>query len=71
MGQAAANGLGISVTSFVTNAAAAGYSANWPVSRRWRRGAWRSVACGLAGVVVVIGLLPTREPVPTQCGIVL
>ena len=63
MGQAAANGLGISVTSLVTDAAAGGYFANWPVVGALAPWRVAFIACGLAGVVVVIGLLPTREPV--------
>lgn len=63
MGQAAANGLGISVTSFVTNAAAAGQFATWPVVGALAPWRVAFVACGLAGIVVVLGLLPTREPV--------
>lgn len=62
MGQAAANGLGISITSWVTNAAASGRFADWPFVGDLAPWRVAFVACGVAGFVVVFGLLPTREP---------
>jgi MFS family permease len=68
MGQAAANGLGISVTGYITNAAAAGTFGGVPVLDGLAP--WRAafVVCGLLGFVVVALLLPTREPVRRQAG---
>lgn len=62
MGQAAANGFGISLTSWIADAAAAGRFAGLPLLDGLA--AWRSVfvICGLLGFVVVAGLLATREP---------
>jgi MFS family permease len=68
MGQAAANGLGISITSFITDAAAGGAFSAVPIMGALAP--WRTVfiVCGLAGFVVVIGLLPTREPIRRVAG---
>jgi MFS family permease len=62
MGQAAANGLGISIITGVTGAAAAGSFAGLPVLGELAP--WRAafVVSGLLGFVVVAALLPTREP---------
>ena len=62
MGQAAASGLGISVASLIADAAAAGRFAGLPLLDGLSP--WRAVfvVCGALGLVVVLALLPTREP---------
>ena len=62
MGQAVASGLGISVASLIADAAAANAFAGVPVLEGLPP--WRAVffVCGLLGFIVVMALLPTREP---------
>jgi MFS family permease len=62
MGQAAANGLGISIITGIAGASAAGHFAGVPLLETlapWRAAFFVS---GLLGFAVVVALLPTREP---------
>lgn len=61
-GQAVANGLSISTTSLLTEAAATGHFAGVPVLGALAPWRVAFVCCGLAGFIVVAALLTTREP---------
>ena len=61
-GQALANGLSISITSFITTAAAAGRFAGIPLLGTLAPWRVAFVCCGLLGFVVVAALCTTREP---------
>ncbi|MEG8013563.1 MFS transporter [Sphingomonas sp. 22R3R2A-7] len=62
MGQAIAQGVSISVAGFLLGAAARGDFAGWPILGGLAP--WRTVfvVCGLAGTVVALAFLATREP---------
>ncbi len=62
MGQAIAQGVSISVAGFLLGAAARGDFVGWPVIGAFAP--WRIVfiLCGLAGMVVALAFLATREP---------
>ena len=68
MGQALANGLGISIVSLLTDAAAGGRFEGVAMLRGlapWRVG---FIACGLLGLLVIAMLLPLREPPRREVG---
>lgn len=62
MGQAIAQGVSISVAGFLLGAAARGDFAGWPILAGLAP--WRIVfiVCGLAGTLVALAFLTTREP---------
>jgi MFS family permease len=62
MGQAAANGLGISIVSFLTDAAAAGRFERLDLVAELAPWRVAFVGCGLLGFLVIAALLPLREP---------
>lgn len=62
IGQAIANGLAISVTSFILSEASAGSFAGIPLIAHMPPWRIAFLCCGAMGVFVVLGLLTTREP---------
>ncbi len=61
-GQAVANGLAISITSFITESAASGGFVGVPLLAALAPWRVAFVCCGLSGFLVVAALLTTREP---------
>lgn len=62
-GQAVANGLSISVTSYLLAAASAGSFASTPLLAQLAPWRIAFICCGALGIIVVLALLTTREPV--------